>query len=148
MEKELKFTNVLTRKFSFGKASITYTDDGVNRKAQLYFGAVRLFNWESGDNDKWIASALCHFAKEMRNQQNFPIEMNYQIGCLIGYSMAERNIGRYWHEYNNPNEISAALTTCQARTGRVFIVPGNKLKEFNPAVIKNKKQQGGLHSVH
>lgn len=128
---EQKFTHVTTRKFTFGKASIIYTDDGIKRKASLYTGGTRVFKWESDDKNKWIASALCDFAKQLRNSNNFNTQDNYQISCLIGYIMAERNIGRYWHEYNNPNEISAALKTCQARAGRLFSIPSNTLKNYN-----------------
>lgn len=148
---ELKFSHVLTRKFNFGKASITYTDDGSKRKAVLYFNAIRMFKWESDDKNKWIASALCDFAKQLRQSNSFTSIMNYQISCLIGYSMAERNVGRYWHEYNNPNEISAALTTCQARSGRMFTVPGNALRNYNSnpfltgAATQKDNNQSAIH---
>lgn len=149
---EQKFSHVITRKFTFGKASITYTDDGAKRKAHLYCDGIRVFKWESDDKNKWIASALCDFAKQLRNSNNFNTQSNYQISCLIGYSMAERNVGRYWHEYNNPNEISAALATCQARSGRVFSVPGNALRNYdnNPQFAgrvaqKDNNQQPAIH---
>lgn len=132
---EFNFNHVLTRKFTFGKATMTYTDDGVKRKAALYFDGIRQFKWESDDNNKWIASALCDFAKQLRMSKGFNTQTNYQIGCLIGYSMAERNVGRYWHEYNNPNEIASAIATCQARTQRMFNVPGNKLQDYNKGSV-------------
>lgn len=136
---EQKFEVLLTRKFTFGKALITYTDNGVQRKAKLYFGGIMFYSWVSDDTNKWIASALCDFAKQMRTGTQLTSIAQYQISCLIGYSLAAKNVGRYWHEYNNPNEITAAIATCQSHAGRIFNIPGNALKNYN----NNNTQFGG-----
>lgn len=127
---ETKFTAVVTRNFKFARAAIHFTDNGSERKAVLSYNGIELIRWKGGDKNKWIASALCGFAAQLRTNQ-FNTQCNYEIFCCIGYTMGERNVGRYWHEYNNPNEIQAALATCRARANRMFTVPSNKLKAYN-----------------
>lgn len=138
---ELNFEHVLTRKFTFGEASIIYTDNGVKRKAELRYKGQRMAQWEGDDNNKWIASALYDFARQLRTK-SFTGHTNYAIFCCIGYAMAEKNVGRYWHEYNNPNEIQAAIATCQARTSRLFKVPGNKLQDYNKPIAAAMQTAG------
>lgn len=144
---EQKFEHVLTRNFTFGKATMTYTDNGRQRKAKLYFAGILFYSWESDDNNKWIASALCDFAKQMRVGKRITPTASYQIGCLIGYSLAEKNVGRYWHEYNNQGEIAVAVGTCSSRTGRIFNIPGNKLNSYKTVIPSESISPGLLNKV-
>lgn len=146
---DFNYTSALQRNFKFGNAEITYWDNGQTRRAELRFEGARKFEWSSDDKNKWVASALCSFAKDLRlgkSLKGASETAKYQIACLIGYTMCDRNVGRYWHEYNNPNEISAAITTAQVRSGRVFNVPGNALKNYAELRLVGKPSSEPLGS--
>ncbi len=121
--------HLVTRRTKFGNVEFVFMDNMNVRKAVLRFISddlkdTQIAKWEGKEGEgNWIASAVVHFAKALKNKRFNRID-RYCVFCCIGHALSMPHTGRYWHELKYPNELNSALAIVQDKTGRLFCIRG------------------------
>lgn len=116
---EHTFENITTRKYTVGTCTITWVDNGNQRKAWLELKGKQLAKWEETDGERWVASAMVQFVNELKDRK-FAAEDTFCIFACIGRALEARNAGLYWHDLQNPGKIATAISTAQHFCGLIF----------------------------
>lgn len=117
---EVVFESSLVREYTFGLAKVHYTDIGHVRKAFLSYNDIQVMSWQSNKEEKWLASALCHFVEELGKGHRRPAKEEHQLYGCIAKTMQQPNTGRRWQEDAFKGSIRKAVLICQSITGLAF----------------------------
>lgn len=124
---DFNFDVLTTRSFKLGKAELYYTDNGVVRKARLYYDEKLVERWKGTETTgRWLSTAVYEFTQQLDPRGWDKLKI-YQVYTCLGLAITGRNSGRYWQDYSFPGTVAAAINVCQNKTGRVFGVKGSKV---------------------
>ncbi|ECF3006289.1 hypothetical protein D6R99_08050 [Salmonella enterica subsp. enterica] len=118
---EYTFENVTTRKYTVGVCTITWMDNGNQRKATLSLNGKEMCKWEENEEGRWIASAAIEFMDRLKKRK-FSHENTFCIYACIGRMLEAPHAGLHWQDFHRPGSVGSAIVRAQAMCGLIFRV--------------------------
>ncbi|ANZ48943.1 hypothetical protein HOV30_gp094 [Erwinia phage Derbicus] len=140
---EYTFENVTTRRYTVGVCTITWVDNGNQRKAWLELNGKEMCKWEENEDGRWIVSAAIEFMSRLK-KRTFSKENTFCIYACIGRMIEAPHAGLHWQDHHRPGTVGSAIIHAQAQCGLIFRVNS----KYQTPTTRSSKNTADVSRTH